>query len=125
MTPVEIRDYISKYKITSRRDQVKHRAIEWFCGNDNQLVELLRGRIQGAVRNDPALAAAIDVLLEGAAVDKEHQVGLRGEIIHKFMERLREHFTDGKAGAEKRNVLEKQLNMLLQDAAMRTILSDK
>jgi len=125
MSPIEIRDYISRFKITPRRDQVRQRAVEWFCGDDNRLIELLRARIQGALRNDPALGAAIDGLLEGAGVQEEKRAQVRGEIIHNFMERFREFFTDETAAAEKRSVLEKQFNMLMQDATMRTILSDQ
>lgn len=125
MSSPDIREYITRYKITPKREQLRQRAVEWFCGEDNQLVELLRARIQGSVRHDPELATAIDALLKAAGVAEESRAGLRGDLIHKFMERLRVSFTDGKAASEKRSVLEKQFIQLMQDATVRTILSDK
>jgi hypothetical protein len=124
MSPTEKRDYITRFKITPKRDQIKERALEWFCQDDNKLIELLRARLQGALRNDPVLAGEIDALLDGAAVLGEKKDQLSGDLIHKFMERLRVFITDGAAPAEKRSVLDKQFTQLLQDAEMRKILSD-
>lgn len=125
MRPIEIRDYITKFKITPKRDQIKQRAVDWFCGEDNKLVEQLRGRIQGPLRQDPELATAIGALLEGAGVPEDKRDALRDELIHKFMERLRVFFTDGKLPAEKRAVMDKQITQLIQDATIRKILSDR
>jgi hypothetical protein len=125
MPPIEIRDFITKYKVTPKRDQFKQLAIEWFCADDNKLVEQLRCRLQGPLRHDPGLAAAVDTLLESACVPVDRRSELRGELIHKFMERLREFITDGKAPAEKRAVIEKQFAQFIQDATIRKILSDR
>ena len=55
MSPIEIRDYISRFNITPRRDKVKQRSVEWFCGDDNRLIELLRARIQVRCETIPSL----------------------------------------------------------------------
>jgi hypothetical protein len=125
MSATEKRDYITRFKIKPKRDQIRERALEWFCSGDNKLVELLRARIQGTLRNDPELGGAIDALLEGAAVAEGLRERLRGELIHRFMERMRELFTDGAAADEKRSVLEKQFAQLMQDAEICKVLSDR
>src|SRR5262249_28854669 len=71
MKPGEVREYITRYKITSKRDQVKKRAVDWFCGEDNKLVDLIRGRVEKPLKTDGELASGIDALLEGAGVPAE------------------------------------------------------
>ena len=58
--------------------------------------------------------AQIDDLLEKAGVPEERRTELRGEIIHNFMERLRAFFTDGTMLVEKRAVIDKALDQLMQ-----------
>lgn len=125
MSPIEIRNYITKFKITPKRDQFKERAVDWFCAEDNKLVEQLRARLQGPLRQDPELAKAIDILLESAGVPEDRRADLCGELIYEFLERLRVFVTDGNAPAEKRAVVEKQFAQLMQDATIRNILSDR
>jgi hypothetical protein len=125
MSPIAIRDYITEFRITPKRDQLKQRAVDWFCGEDNKLVEQLRGRMQGPLRQDPELAAAVGELLDGAGVPEDKRNALCVELVHKFMERLRVFLADGKAPAEKRAVMEKQFTQLMQDATIRKILSDR
>ena len=68
MSPTQIRDYITQFKITPKRDQIKQRAVDWFCAEKNNLVEQLRARLQAPLRHDPELATAISTLLESAGV---------------------------------------------------------
>jgi hypothetical protein len=96
--------------------------VDWFCEDGNKLVNLLRGRIEKPIRTDPELNSGIDVLLEGAGVSAEEREELRRQIIYKFMDRLVEHFSDGKM-ADKRAVMEKVFTQLMQDGTIRTLLS--
>jgi hypothetical protein len=121
LSATQIRDYITRFKINPKRDLIKQRAVDWFCEPENKLVELIRGRIEKPLKNDAELASGIDTLLDGAGVPVEAREGLRKQIIYKFMDRLVDHFSDGKM-PDKRAVMEKILTMLMQDGTIRTIL---
>jgi hypothetical protein len=125
MSAVDKREYITRFKIKPKSELLKQRAVDWFCADDNKLVEQFRGRLQGPLRRDPELAASIDALLEEAGVLAENRATLRDELIHKFMERLRVFITDGKAPAEKRAVIQKQFDQLMQDATIVNLLSKR
>ena len=100
--------------------------MDWFCGEDNKLVEQLRGRMQGPLRHDLELAEATTAMLEAAGVPEAKRKALCDEgpdpQVHGATASF---FTDGKAAAEKRAVIDKQFNELMQDATIRKILSDQ
>jgi hypothetical protein len=123
MTAIAKREYITRFKVKPKSELLKQRAVEWFCEDENKLVDQLRGRLQGSLRRDLELAATIDGLLEGAGVASEGRTALRDELIHRFMERLCVFITDGQAPAEKRAVIQKQFDQLMQDATIVNLLS--
>jgi hypothetical protein len=125
MRPADIMNHITKFRITPKRELFQKRAVDVISAEGNNLIDLLRARMQKPLKTDPELLSGIDNLLAEAGVPEAARESLRGEIIHKFMERLREHFTDAKMPDDKRAVIEKVFAQLMQDATIRTILSDR
>jgi hypothetical protein len=99
--------------------------LHFFCAEGQNLIDLLRARIQSPLKTDPELLSGINSVLEGAGAPEEGRLALRDELIRKFMERLREHFTDAKMPDDKRTVMEKVFTQLMNDATIRTILKDR
>jgi hypothetical protein len=122
MKPDDIKANILRFKIISKRDQFQKRAVEVFCAEGHNLVDLLRARMEIPLKTDPDLSAGIERLLEEVGVPVEARPGLRQKIIYKFMDRLREHLCDTNLPG-KQAVIEKVFTHLLQDGTIRTILS--
>ncbi len=124
MASADIKEYITRFKITPRRERLKQRAVDVFCAEDDNLIDLLRARVQRPLRTDPELIAGIDSLLTDVGVPEAEQQSLREQILQQFMDRLRHHFCDANM-PEKRVVIEKALTRLMQDGTIRTILRDR
>lgn len=119
-SPNEIKEYINTKKVVPRKQKFQERALELLC-TDVPSINLIEGRVRGPVKSDPVLMQRIGEILTQHGVSPDDSTGAMEHIIQVFMQRLSHHLCDERM-PEKRDVYQKILKNLMQDAVIGEIM---
>ncbi len=116
-TAKEIKEYIDKTKIKSRKQKFLDAALEVLV-KKLKPVDGIHSRIANSLKDDADLQATIQRLLNGDGISKDK---LYQEMISSFLDRLRHYLSDENM-PDKQKWLERILTQLLQDTSIINIM---
>jgi hypothetical protein len=116
---VEIKEYILQTKVIPKKEKFRRRALDVISRLN--VVDLIRGRGETALRSDIELRDTVDAILVAAGIPDEGRTALRDKLVNAVLGRVAAVISDaGLPGKD--DVLEKVLAGLLQDPTVSTIL---
>jgi hypothetical protein len=120
MQPIEIRDYINTKIVLPWRQQFEKEVLDLLTNKFN-LVGMLQGKLEAALRADAELSAKVDQVLLTSGVPAEGVAGARDALLDVFRRKLREHLSDDRLPG-KSEVMEKLLARLLSESSIAATL---
>jgi hypothetical protein len=120
MRPDDIKNYIDTVKVKSRKDKFHERALIVLT-QEQKPIDGMRGRFTGPLKLDEGLKVEIAEILAGAGVREEERPDITVTITHKFLDKVKEYFSDATM-IDKKEMFDKMLIRLLQDPTLVSIM---